>query len=108
MNKVVVVIDAKKEKKKPGRKPANGIAAQTNAQRKQRQLERQLNRIAELPHTEWEKAECLLILQRTELEYLVSLALMRLCSLYGFNVGIIEPHIDAQPSFMDRILDSIF
>ena len=74
------------EKKPPGRKPANGKQAQTNAQRKQRQLERQLTRINELPHTEWVKAECLLILQRKELKHLEKYAAVRLAELYGYSV----------------------
>jgi hypothetical protein len=70
-------------KKRPGRKPANGIAAQTIAQRRQRRLEKQLTRIEELPHTEWVKSECLLILQRKALAHLEKYAVIRLAQLYG-------------------------
>jgi len=75
------------EKKKPGRKPANGIAAQTNAQRRQRQLEKRLNRINELPHGEWVKAECLLVLTRKDLKHLEKYAAARLAELYGYTVA---------------------
>ena len=76
----------KTEKETRGRKPVNGIAPLSNTQRKQRQLERQLTRIAELPHTEYTKAECLLILQRKELKHLEKYAAVRLAELYCYSV----------------------